>query len=421
MKVKFNLLFIIILIFFIFHLNILKAQQLNPPKLLKIIVKDSLGKPLNLSTISINFKPIGVTDIKGEFVFENTGGILAISKPDYITKVMQLPAYWQGEIKVNLNKSVFKEPDNNNKDEEIEYIRKILIKKTPLMNQKVLIFNNKNNYSLFYTDDNGDLKIKVDKDSKNYLLYIIQELNSVFIYFSYLDEKENNSVLILDYGISSKYTFNLFNDILPDTIIFQGKDSYFNLPFYQKLKIKSPYTVYINSNDYNFKENFDIYFQFNLNFKYFSKIYDDLFDLKSFAQYEKAILSIKLKIDQERKIETDDFIDLIESRLGENKDKFIFQNIFNSMNFYFDKNEFLILKIENKDFLSISNLRIYDKKGFLIFDCLLSDSLILPAIYFNDKYTINWEYYFDSFYDNLINNTNILGKDSYFSIIFNIK
>lgn len=397
---------------------LLNAQQINPPKLLKTIVTDCSGLPIDLATISIDFKPMGLTNAKGEFCFENNGGIIAISKPGFITKIMQLPSYWQGDINITLYKTY----DSISQSKTSNYSRKLILESTELTNKKVLIFDNYLNYNLVETDSNGTFNIYFKEKSKLYLFYIEQKQNSLYLFFSELKEKEDDSILILDYNVYNSYKINLESSVLPYEIILKGKNSFYKVPYYKESKILSPYTLFIGSNDYSFFENYDIFFLFSLNFsnymkitKYnFNKIEKDYFSIKS------LIFNFYVKPDRKNQISNSDFSQIINQSIDFDKEDNFLNQLLNLIDFHVVNNEYIQFNLNGKDIIKLAKISVFENNSKLVLESYFYDFLRLPILFFEKKYSVYIEIFPNLFYDNIINDINILSKNSYFGLKFKI-
>ncbi len=410
--------FILFLLFFSSNAFTLKAQQINPPKLLKVSVTDCFGLPINQATISVNFKPIGLTNISGEFCFENNGGTLAISKPGYIIKMMQIPIYWQGDIDITL----FKVEDYKIDSKVNNYKRKIYLNGAPLINHKILIVDNYSNYSFINTDSEGYLKIFFEKNSKIYLFYIEERQNSIYLFFSRLNQEDNDSILVLDYNVVKTYQMDIENKILADEVILKNKNLFLRIPIYLKPKVLSPYKIYIGSNEYDFFENFDLFLHFYLNLQDFVKISNinpDNF-MKNNTSLKNTLLSYMIRLNSKNEISNLDFKNIFEQKLNFYNVNSLIEKIFLLQQFYFVNNEYLEFSIEENDIINMSRIKIFDNNLKLVLQGYLYNNLKIPKIYFEKKFSIVIEMYPNIYYDNLINDTNLLSNDSYFAFEFKI-
>jgi len=417
--------FFILIIFFIltFLLSIsnpflLKAQQINPPKLLKIIVTNGCGDPIHQAAISIDFKPIGLTNFNGEFCFENNGGTLAISKPGYTIKLMELPIYWQGDIKITLFKSEEYQIDSKVNN----YKRKIYLNGAPLINQKVLIVNNDSYYSFTNTDSEGFLNIFFEKKSKNYLFYIQEKQNSIYLFFSKLKEEDNDSILVLDYNVVKTYHIDIKNKIIADEIILKSKNQFLKIPIYLKTKVLSPYKIYVGSNEYEFFENYEIFLHFYLNITDLAKITNVSINnfIGNNVSLKDTLLSYMIKLDSKNEISDLDFKNIFEKKINISIKNSLIEKIFLLLRFYFVNNDYLEFWIEDNDMINLSKLKIYDNNSKLLLQAYLFNNLKIPKLYFEKEFSIIVEMYPNVFYDNLINDTNLLSNDSYFGFEFKI-
>lgn len=408
--------FFLILLIFILFINV-NAQQLNPPKIIKLIVLDSFGLPLSFASISINFKPIGITNYNGEFSFENNGGILAVSKSGYITRLIQLPLFWQGELKINLFNSEY----NINEKKKINYQRKVILNNFALINKKVIVTNNFNDFQIYNIDENGILRIYFEKKSKNILIYIEDRFNSLYVYISELKEDENDSLLLLNYNVFQTYNFDLRENILPDFIVLKTSNFSVNIPVYKNLKILNPYKIYIGSNDYLFFIKYKVFFKFLISIQNFNKMIKENFEIK-LNQIEnlEVLLSFNIKTDDEEVI-SDNYFKFLFNKSFEIKDSKIFNRLYELINYYFTNDNYFEITIMDNDKIKLVEFGLLDSNNYLIIKGFLQNNLKIPKIFFEKKYSLIFEIYPLINYEILMAGSNIISSESYFTIIYKIK
>ncbi|MFN3411300.1 MAG: hypothetical protein ACK4YF_03975 [Exilispira sp.] len=408
--------FFLILLIFILFINV-NAQQLNPPRIIKLIVFDSFGLPLSFVSISINFKPIGITNYNGEFSFENNGGILAVSKTGYITRLIQLPLFWQGELKINLFNSEY----NINEKKKINYQRKVILNNFALINKKVMVTNNFDDFQTYNIDENGILSIYFEKNSKNILIYIEDRNNSLFIYICELKEDENDSLLSLNYNTFQTYNFDLRENIFPDFILLKSSNLSINIPIYKDLKIFNPYKIYLGSNDYLFFKKYKVFFKFLISIQNFNKMIKENFESKiNQIENPEVLLSFNIKLDNEEVI-NDDYFKLLFNKSFEIKDYNIFNRLYELINYYFTNDNYFEITIMDNDKIKLVEFGLLDSNNYLIIKGFLQNNLKIPKIFFEKKYSLIFEIYPLINYEILMSGSNIISSESYFTIIYKIK
>ncbi len=388
----------------------INAQQTNPPNLLKLFVYDCAGQPLNLVAISLDFKPIGVTDNQGYFIFENKGGILAISKPGFIAKLIQLPEYWKGEIKINLEylKYEFKE------DKNINYSRTIYLNNSPLINKSVLLINNYGNFKTYYTDKDGKISFNYKPNDKFFIFYIENEQNNLFFYFSQVKEDENGSNLFLNYAVSNGYYFDFDKELHPDFFILMSENLFLKLPIVLKTKPSSPYWINIGSNDYQFFTKFKQYIHFSFPADLIIKNYSD-------SNLQIPYLTYNFNVKEFKTINTKSLSSIFFDSIANVDDDKIFEKIYNIIDYHFINQDYFELNLKQNEFFQLSKISLYDYSGYLIIEGFLLNKITIPSIYFTKGYSLLIEMYSKINYDNLINNTNILSNDNYFGIVYKLR
>lgn len=409
---------IFIFIILILSLNIfnLYAQQINPPKIIRIKVMDCLGLAIGNAAISIDFKALGVTKVNGEFSFENNGGILSISKIGYVTKIIQLPSYWKGDLNINLEKNEIRL--NNEKP---NYTRKILLNNIPLINKNMILIENKSNYFYYMTDQNGLLNINYEKNSKVFLIYIEEKQNNIFIYFSELKEIENNSILILNYNINQEYYFDFENNITPNSILINGSNILLRFPFYIKTNVKTPYKIYLGSNDYDFFNKYEIFFEFTLSFIKINQIlklnFIDVID----KQIQSIHISFCIKPKDLIGLNERDLADIFNQKVNHDFDNNFIKNLYSLFDYHFSSEKFFEFNINDNEYIKLVKLKVYDFTQNLIIEGFLYNNIKIPQVFFEKKYYLQVEMYPGIFYDNLISDSNILGKESILKVVFQLK
>ncbi len=409
---------IFIFLILILSLNIfnLYAQQINPPKIIRIKVMDCLGLPIGNAAISIDFKILGVTKVNGEFSFENNGGILSISKPGYVTKIVQLPSYWNGDLKINLEKNEIR--FNNEKS---NYTRKVLLNNIPLINKNMILIENDSNYFYYMTDQSGLLNISYEKNSKVFLLYIEEKQNNIFIYFSELKEIENNSVLILNYNINQEYYLNFNNSITPNSVIITDSNILLRFPFYLKTNIKTPYRIYFGSNDYDFFNKYEIFFEFTLNIFNINQILNLNFIYTVDNQIQSTHISFCIKPKNLIGLSEKDLVDILNQKVSHDFDNNFIKNLYSLFEYHFSSEKFFEFNINNNEYIKLVKLKVYDFTQNLIIEGFLYNNIKIPQVFFEKKYYLQIEMYPGIFYDTLISNLNILGKESILKMVFELK
>lgn len=403
-KLYFFILFIFLLPFSIF------AQQLNPPRLLNVKVLDPLGLPISFATLSIDFKVIGLTNQNGEFTFENKGGLLSISKVGYISKIIQIPNYWQGTLNINLSSIDYENIYENKIKDEINYKVTIYLNNSPLIKEKVIVLENSSMVKTYYTNENGELGLKFRKKSEIYLIYINNKQNNLYIYFSKLKESDNGSLIILNYNVYDYLMVNLKDNILADNIIIKNKYYYILIPIINNnFNLISPYRVYFGSNDYEFFNKYELFFNFLLPSSFYIKsIQNDII--------KNTLISMIVNYKEAKIITKDLFENIINTNIKQ----------FNIIDFFNDFNDRCKYNFNNEGFFELSykkgnidliKLRLYDINKNLILESYFSTYVKIPNIFFEKEYSLIVEFYPNLFYDNLLVCEVLLSKNSYYGLI----
>jgi hypothetical protein len=212
------------------------------------------------------------------------------------------------------------------------------------------------------------------------------------------------------------------NKILADEVILKNKNLFLRIPIYLKPKVLSPYKIYIGSNEYDFFENFDLFLHFYLNLQDFVKISNinpDNF-MKNNTSLKNTLLSYMIRLNSKNEISNLDFKNIFEQKLNFYNVNSLIEKIFLLQQFYFVNNEYLEFSIEENDIINMSRIKIFDNNLKLVLQGYLYNNLKIPKIYFEKKFSIVIEMYPNIYYDNLINDTNLLSNDSYFAFEFKI-
>ncbi|HOV46761.1 MAG: hypothetical protein KBG82_07175 [Spirochaetes bacterium] len=444
----------IILMVLLFLLGIISSfsfQNINTPNYVQLIVQDQMGREIADAVISFNFKVLGITDITGYFRFENSGGTLCVSKTSYLPQIIQIPAYWNGKLKVNLRYNDIEHNDS------IEYKRRVLLLDSPLKNFDICILSGKG-LEYLKTDNNGNFTVKIPSNEDAILYFSDFQKNRLNLYFIPLKLRENDSLLVIK-NIDEKKIKVEITETYPFSLELKDKFNSFIFPIKYKNFPVSPYEICLITSSYNLFDKYTPFIYFNFSdkplFNIISKACDNI---RYFNDKElKKILS-KINFDFVFPVKNSivlnyqSFLDTIYDRLDTKVIDSIFLFLTENIVYYYKSNEYLQVekKMEPYDYLKINEILkkyideskkevydmelqkyneilsslafadLFDKYNNNIAHLIFKDSLKIPYDFIGENVSLYFELFPKFSYDYLLSSSTLYSSFPYIIININI-